>query len=116
LEKAGWKYISAINPLLQQLPQHRGMSVVLLNGDESFRHKILLKQNNIDHLFAQFVKLNNPFVKEQNIKKQTEVINSQWKKLKTQVFSHSAKATFTIQSNLLDQITDLIEYVADIIY
>jgi PAS domain S-box-containing protein len=112
LEKAGLKYISAINPLLQQLPQHRGMSVVLLNGDKSFRHKILLKQNKIDYLFAQFLKLNNPFANEQNIKKQTEVIKTQWKKLKTQVFSHSAKETFTIQTKLLHKIIDLMSYVA----
>jgi len=50
---AGLEYITPVRSLLQNLPQHRGMSNGLLNGDASFKPRILKKQEQISGFIKQ---------------------------------------------------------------
>lgn len=47
-EQLGLNYIAKTRPLIQLIPQHRGMSAAYLKGDESFLQKITQHQHSID--------------------------------------------------------------------
>ena len=59
-EHHGIIYIKAIRPLFTHMPQHRGMTRGLLNGDESFRKRILAKRKDVDAALASTWRPNCP--------------------------------------------------------
>ena len=78
-------YISEIRPLLQLIPEHRGMVNAFLGGEIIFHKKIIQKQEQINKRFA--ILDENTLLKQHNedLKADIDQINSQWSLLKKDV-------------------------------
>jgi methyl-accepting chemotaxis protein len=112
-EHVGISYFAGIRPLIQHIPQHRGMSGGFLNGDETFRQKMLDKQRDIDTMFAKLAELDGELGKTLETGNRVSQLHSQWEKLKGSVFSITPKQSFTAHTELIANVIGLGEQVAD---
>lgn len=112
-EQLGLLYVSQIRPLIQHIPQHRGMSGAFLGGDESFRQQMLSKQDTIDEMFARLIEMDKETGSELETGYRVRELGSEWSILKAKVFTMSSKDSFIAHTELVENIIDLISYVAD---
>lgn len=112
-ELVGVEYIQPIRQLLQFMPQHRGMTNAYINGDASFKSKILQTQHKLDELFdlAQTIdkELN---AKLDTTKKFTPILND-WNTLKHSALTMRAEQSFDAHSALIEKILALIIHAGD---
>ncbi len=112
-EHTGISYFAGIRPLIQHIPQHRGMSGAFLNGAEAFREKMLAKQSAIDEMFAGLARVDTELGKELETGNEVSRLRSQWQKLKGEVFGMTPKQSFNAHTALIAGIIDLGHHVAD---
>jgi len=113
LQIAGLEYISPVRSLLQNLPQHRGMSNGFLNGDASFKPRILDKQKQIAGFITQIKQIENTHGEELDTGQKLDAILARWQALRAGIFTMQAKAAFDEHSRLISDVLELIRYVGD---
>jgi len=112
-EHIGLSYFSGIRPLIQHIPQHRGMSGAFLNGAESFRQKMLQKQTKIDQMFSQLSDIDDELGKKLETDSKVRDLRNQWEELKGNVFSWTPEQSFKGHTKLIGEIIELGHHVAD---
>jgi PAS domain S-box-containing protein len=112
-ERLGLRYITRIRPLIQHIPEHRGMSGAFLNGDETFRRKMLSNQGAVDEMFAKLAEADNEMGTELETGSRVGNLNDEWNTLKSKVFTLTPKESFIAQTELVSNIIGLIAHVAD---
>lgn len=112
-ERLGLEYIQRIRPLIQHIPQHRGMSGAFLNGDATFRQKMLAKQGEIDAGFAALARTDQRLGTRLGTGSRVESLHSKWRDLKTGVFSMTPAQSFEAQTALVAGLLELTERAAD---
>lgn len=105
--------INGIRNFLQYIPQHRGMTNGYLNGDASFKSKILDKRKTINNNFDKAIEIarssQNAFGTETKITK----LRKQWKSLESQAFNLEAPDSFKRHTNLITKVLGLIQEISD---
>ena len=112
-EHVGLSYFAGIRPLIQHIPQHRGMSGGFLNGAEAFRAKMLNKESAIDGMFDQLAAVDDELGEQLETANEVSKLRSEWDKLKSGVFTMTPKQSFHAHTDLIANIIDLGHHVAD---
>jgi signal transduction histidine kinase len=113
-EKQGAEYNQSIMKFFQGVQQHRGMSNAYLNGDESFKTEIIIKQTDLEADITQIDTVDSRFSALFQTSEKWEVLKEKWRSLQKQHFSLEAGKSFEMHTSLISDILELIAYVADI--
>lgn len=98
--------------LAEALPQHRGMSNALLQGDESFRNKLSQLQNEIDATMRSLVKLSangDPWSVAERVQK----VEAGWHLIKQQLSGFTPAESFARHTRLMTELLYLLNDIAD---
>jgi methyl-accepting chemotaxis protein len=112
-ERVGLEYLGGIRPLIQHIPQHRGMSGAFLSGNDSFRPKMVSKQASIDGMFEGLRQVDDKLGERLQTGDRVQRLASEWQSLKRDVFAMTPKQSLQAQSRLVANIIDLGHHVAD---
>jgi methyl-accepting chemotaxis protein len=112
-EHVGLSYFAGIRPLIQHIPQHRGMSGGFLNGADEFRQKMVDKQGTIDGMFDKLEAVDREIGGQLETSGRVAKLRSEWEQLKGSVFTMTPKQSFTAHTGLIANIIDLGHHVAN---
>lgn len=98
-ERLGLKYINKIRPLIEYMPQHRGMTNAYLNGNDSFHDKILDRRKNIDIYLADLIEFDQLHNKQLKTENQLKALQNTWNKLKNSAFNGPPLKSFNDTPN-----------------
>ena len=90
-ERIGLENLGGIRPLLQHIPQHRGMSGAFLNGDEGFRAKMASKQSEIDGMFDTLQEIDKRLGAVLQTGDKVSQLKNKWTALKRDVYGMTQK-------------------------
>jgi len=83
------EYLAAIRPLLEKVPQHRGMTNAYLNGRTEFEPRILAKRAEIDQALASLGTLDEQLGEALDTHARLADIRERWQALKQVAFMAS---------------------------
>ena len=112
-ERLGLQYIQHIRPLIELIPQHRGMTNGYLNGNTAFHDKIMDRRKRIDqHLtaLAAFDQRHNKKLKTESL---IPTLVDTWNKLKNSAFDGPAPEVFKRHTLLIGEFIELIGHVSE---
>ena len=112
-ELLGSEYIQPIRQLLELIPQHRGMTNALINGDKGFESKIFQRRDDIENAFRLALEVNQKIGTELDTTNDLKSIYDDWKSLKSLASSLTAAQSFARHSELISDILELIIHVGD---
>ena len=112
-EVIGVKYIDQVVPVIKNMPMHRGMTNAYLNGDESFKPRILSKRNEVDNALTELKKVDAEFSQQLSSSEKLNKIVADWEALKNQAFDLSAKESFARHTAIIEEIVALVAHVGD---
>ncbi len=112
-EREGLSYIKVVRPLVENMPQHRGMTNAYLNGDSSFHAKIMGKRDEIDALLKELGDVDQQHKESLDTGSALADIRSQWQAIKNNSMQMSAPDSFAAHSQLIADVLALIAHVAD---
>lgn len=106
-EKLGVEYIAAIRKVMQNMPQHRGMSAAYLNGNKGIKQKIIAKRNEVDADFSVLKEIDSRLGEDLDTTVTLSKIVDKWDLLKQETFELSAKESFARHTKLLEDVIAL---------
>ena len=112
-EQSGLEYITAVRKIMQDMPQHRGMSNAYLNGNAKLKKRILKKRQSVDEHFNALIPIDKKHNKLLKTTQRFENISAKWNKLKNETFNLKASESFSRHTALLEELIALNIYVAD---
>ena len=112
-ERRGIEYIKAVRPLLEHVPQHRGMSFAWLNGDESFRQKVIDKGKQVEADFAALEAVDQRLDGALAASKQFNALKADWQQLRARNLEMPATDSFRAHSAVIEGLIALVAHVAD---
>ncbi|HFD81122.1 MAG TPA: methyl-accepting chemotaxis protein [Gammaproteobacteria bacterium] len=112
-ERNGVEYIAALRPLLEHLPQHRGMTAAYVNGDHSFADALAEKRKRIDEEFSHLESVDAELGDILQTDGKVAELERNWQALKEGVLDRPAAEGFAAHSALVGGLIDLIVHVAD---
>ena len=112
-ERLGVRYIAALRPLLEHLPQHRGMTNAYLRGDKAFRDKLLARRKAIAADFAALEALDGELAAALKTEGRVQALRDDWRALEQRAFDMPAAEAFRAHSDLIGRLIGLIAHVAD---
>jgi methyl-accepting chemotaxis protein len=112
-EVAGIQYLSAARQIMQNMPQHRGMTNAYLNGNTALEPRILKKRTQVDDNFEAMAKLDTELGAQLGISEKFKEIRVTWNSLKAQAFNLPAKECFSRHTVLLEQMIGLMAQVSE---
>jgi len=101
-ERRGLALITTIRPLLEYIPQYRGLCAVYQQGEPSFREPCLEAGQDVDRSIARLAQ-----VDAFGIRRQIDAINKEWLRLKGQTFDLSPEDLFSKHSRLVAKVINL---------
>ena len=114
LKLAALAYIQPLRELVQYLPQHRGMTNGYLNGDASFKPRILHKEEVIADSIKAVEALDRRYGAQLGTKTELQAILKDWAGIKRQLFQLPPKQAFARHTQLIARILKLITQVGDL--
>ena len=112
-EQQGMAYIAAIRPLLADMPQHRGMTNAYLNGDKSYRDRLVAKRRDVDAALAELGRVDARLRATIDTGGALAGIQQQWDRLKTESMNMAAADSFAAHTAMISNVLGLIAKVAD---
>ena len=113
MKRQGIVYMQAVRPLLEHVPQHRGMTNAFLNGKPEFREKIMAKRQKVDSLFAALEEVDASIGAPFGSSEKFAPIRREWESIKSESFEQPAAEVFARHSQLIADLGLLIKHVAD---
>ena len=111
-ERQGLLFIQTIRPLLEHMPQHRGMTNAYLEGETSFKSKIMSKRNDVDQALASLSNINNKLSGYLNTNNLVNNIQTQWNTLKNEAMRMSPADSFAAHTKMIGDVLNLLTHVA----
>ena len=112
-ERLGLAYIVKLRPLLEFIPQHRGMTNGYLNGTDSFHDKIMSKRKLIDQHFSALVIYDDQYRHVLKTADKLSNITRSWDSLKATAFQGPAPEVFQRHTALIGEVIELLEHIAE---
>ncbi|MCW8918502.1 MAG: methyl-accepting chemotaxis protein [Gammaproteobacteria bacterium] len=112
-ERVGIRYFSGLRPLLQHLPEHRGMAGAFLGGDAAFRQKMLDKQGAVDDMLDKLGSVDRELGEALETAGRVSKLRGEWETLKGGVFGMTPKQSFVAHVDLIAGVIDLGHHVAN---
>ena len=107
-EMDGLQYAIQVSALLELIPQHRGMTNGLLQGDERFRAKIAAMQPALEKALADADAADQQWGAELRLHEQWQQIRSRWLRLHGDARQLAAEASWQQHTALIADYLDLI--------
>lgn len=112
-ERVGLQYIDKVRGLLQLVQQHRGASVSVLSGNESFRGLMLEKRQRADQAFNTLLAHDKDQASYLGIEGRAQQAFQSWQQM-TQSLGHYTSEDARIEhTQLIERLMDLTDDVAD---
>ncbi len=108
LEMDGLQYAIQVSSLLELIPQHRGMTNGLLQGDERFRDKIAAMQPVLEKALADADAADRQWGAQLKLHEPWQQIRSRWLKLHGEAIQLSAEASWQQHTALIADYLDMI--------
>ena len=108
LEMDGLKYAIQVSSLLELIPQHRGMTNGLLQGDERFRARIAAMQPALQKALADTDDADRRWGDELHLREQWQQVRSRWVKLHGEAQRLSVETSWQQHTALIADYLDLI--------
>jgi methyl-accepting chemotaxis protein len=112
-ERLGVEYIAQLRKPIAEIQQHRGMSAAFLNGDASFRERMMERQAAIDSQFATLRSVDSRLGSALKTGDKLASLERDWSALKREVTSYTAPQSFERHTAIIEGLGDFITYVAD---
>lgn len=112
-EQTGITYINSVRGVLQVIQQHRGASVSVLSGNESFRGMMMEKQQKVDDAFTALMMIEKTHGRALDVTNIASASAQEWGQLKQAVSHYTSEQSRLEHTQLIQKLTDLIESVAD---
>ncbi len=112
-ERQGLKFIQAVRPLLEHMPQHRGMTNAYLKGARNFRSKIISKRSDVDQALATLGSVSKKLNASLNTNAFVSNIQSQWNNLKNRSLEMSPDDSFAAHTKMIAEALNLLAHVAE---
>ena len=106
-EQLGVEYVSSLRQVMQNMPQHRGMSAAYLNGNKSVRQKIMAKRSDVDTNLAALKAIDDRLGSQLGTTVDLSKIIDTWDQLKQETLQLSAKESFSRHTRLLEDVIAL---------
>ena len=113
LEVAGLEYIQPLRALLQNLPEHRGMTNGYLNGDARFKPQILEKQAQIAADIQAIRRVEARHGERLGTGEQLKAIFEDWQDIQQKLFLFKPQDAFTHHTALISNVISLFAHVGD---
>lgn len=113
-EKIGLKYIDPIKNFLQDIQEHRALTIAYLNGEKDLKDEIHAKTKEItdDINFVNKAQQENNYVFK--IDTLWNQINNEWQNLEKNSLNLTPEENFNKYTDLIKKITNLIFYIGNI--
>ncbi len=112
-EQMGLEYVQALKPLLQHLPEHRGLSVGFLEGVKEFQPKFVGKQASINADIQAIDKLNSRLAVPLRLDAKWQEIKNSWSQLAGSHTQLKSEGSLVAHSKLIESVIALIQLAAD---
>lgn len=109
----GAKYNQLLKNLLQDVQQHRGITVSFLNGDKTFEVKMKDKQTEIVESFHAIKQYDQLVGKALNTTDSLTKLDEEWQAIVKEIDNMTAMKAFEIQNEYIISLTDMIINNAD---
>ncbi len=113
-ELQGVEYLAAVRKLLQNLPEHRGLSAGLLSGKSEFAGQLKAKQTEIEQNFNAISKLDVDYGEALNTSSTLKQLKADWSNLKQQNQNLSVNESVTRHSAIMEDIRLFVTGIADV--
>ncbi len=107
-EHQGLEYLKSIRPLIETIPQHRGLTNGYLNGHEAFRNALLEKRTLIDQQLQALLQADKKFPASFNTTAALHKLASHWQKIKSGSEKWTPEKAFREHNSLLLDLKKLV--------
>ena len=108
---SGAKYFDAYIQLMTFIPQHRGNTNRLYNGDESVKGKLAELRGGVDGALDEFEQLNQKYGVSGSLNSKLDSVIKEWGELKNHDTTATAEAVFAAHSDLIAHTIQFMEFV-----
>jgi len=112
-EQHGVEYLKKVRNVVQNIPQHRGLSAGFLSGKTEFRSRLMAKGTEVDENLKAVVKMDEMYGEEFATTDNLKQLISEWNTLKNQNLQLTAKESIGRHSALMDKVNKFVVSVAD---
>ncbi len=112
-EQLGLQYINKIRPLIEFIPQHRGMTNSYLNGNTDFHDKIMDRRKKVDHHLNKLIEFDQRYTQQLKTENQLKTLQNTWNKLKNSAFDGPAPKVFQKHTKLINEFIELINHISN---
>ncbi len=112
-EQMGLEYNKAIQPLIEYLPTHRGLTNIYLQGEKTTENKIFDLRKKIDLAIAELSVIDSALNSTLDSTPSLNQIKSIWENLKLNSMNMKTGDSFAVHSELIKKLLKLIVHVAD---
>ena len=111
-ELAGLRVVLASRPLLQLVPEHRGMTHAFLNGERGLEAGRAVRAHGIDAAFRN-LRAAEADAGLEGLVREADALSEAWKVLRGRIGRETAQATFAAHSEVVAGLHRLLERVAE---
>lgn len=112
-ELHGLEYIGAVRGIFELVPQHRGLSQGLLNGDQGVRGRLQQIEQELEQRFAQLREVDTRYGGALRTGDEVSRIESDWQKLKRENDGLSPPDSFARHTEVIMDLHALMEQAGD---
>lgn len=109
----GAKYNNELKTFLQYTQQHRGLAAGYLNGDESFKEKIVDVEEKLSKQINIIDQIDNKVGKKFNTTEEWSQLKNKWQAIPENLNSMNGQESFKVHTELTGQTIELIKDTAD---
>jgi methyl-accepting chemotaxis protein len=112
-EHQGLSYIQVVRKPIEHIQQHRGMTSAYLNGDKSFKSRIMAKRQDVDKYMAEVAAIDKSLGSAMKTDGMFAKLQSQWESIKADSLNQPAAVAIKNHSELVAGLLALMNHVAD---
>ncbi|WED22959.1 bacteriohemerythrin [Vibrio sp. JC009] len=111
-ERVGVEYLPVLRQLSANMAGHRGTTQGLMNGDESFRPKVLARKQVVDKYFTELFSADEGLGKKLDSESGSKKLHEKWSAIKNDT-SLSAKENFAEHTRLITDVLNHMQHIAN---
>ncbi|GEM_PF-3191205 len=109
----GTAYLVPLRSLVENVPEHRGLSYGYLNGKAEFRAQVAKKASEIEEDIRQIDEIDQEYGEKLGTSSEWKTLKRAWSDLKSEALSLSARESFSRHNDFIGQLLGFIRHVSD---
>lgn len=106
------QYIKPMRNLFVDIAQTRGMTNTYLNGDDTFKQKVLNKRKAVDKHFSRLLAIHQTNEAMFELQGEPNTLSREWQRINANAFNLPAHTVFTQYTDLIARIIDLMDTIS----